>query len=160
MTTTLASPQYAHDCRSCRFLGRSADGKADLYCCGNPKDQHCTLIARYSNYGPDYSSIHRNGADRWRAEKHKPAHPTLLEALQMVRRLNNEPVTFDIFNRFSRTWMGCYAGATPDEALRARAMVLGPNRDVLYAEDTVMVCSDGSRWVYRDGAWMKQPPVE
>lgn len=46
-------PRYEHDCDQCVFLGEY--DKYDLYHCsqGNTID---TVIARYGNDGPDYSS--------------------------------------------------------------------------------------------------------
>jgi len=49
-------PLYQHDCKACRFLGSlTKDDKAmDLYFCG--EEPGSTVIARYSDEGPDYSS--------------------------------------------------------------------------------------------------------
>ena len=58
-------PQYIHNCDSCKYLGRYEfkceyecgcdPGKdADLYYC--PQGGLPTVIARYSDYGPDYVS--------------------------------------------------------------------------------------------------------
>jgi len=54
-------PVHIHDCDSCTYLGtiRSQDREgevADLYTCGN-NWQSQTVIARYSDHGPDYSSV-------------------------------------------------------------------------------------------------------
>lgn len=51
------SPRWVHDCPKCVFLGHYVEDSAavDLYWCkqiiGGP-----TVIARYSDSGPDYSS--------------------------------------------------------------------------------------------------------
>jgi hypothetical protein len=52
-------PTYIHDCTECKFLGTVTihDRVADLYYC-NPSNQELsgTLIARYGDEGPNYSS--------------------------------------------------------------------------------------------------------
>jgi len=52
-------PTYLHDCNHCKFLGtiNVDDQIADLYYC-NPLKKHLsgTVIARYGNEGPNYSS--------------------------------------------------------------------------------------------------------
>ena len=45
-------PRFTHDCDRCTFLGQ--DGKHDLYYC--PQGSFPTVIARYGNDGPDYTS--------------------------------------------------------------------------------------------------------
>lgn len=47
-------PRYKHDCSSCQYLGQ--DGRFDLYYCGESNSDSNTLIARFSDYGPDYYS--------------------------------------------------------------------------------------------------------
>lgn len=49
-------PRYKHDCDSCTFLGTRLNH--DLYFCGDPQgdDTGISLIARYSDDGPDYKS--------------------------------------------------------------------------------------------------------
>jgi hypothetical protein len=53
----METPNFQHDCNSCHFLGRyvcAEKKEADLYFClqnGLP-----TVIARFSNDGPDYIS--------------------------------------------------------------------------------------------------------
>lgn len=48
-------PQFKHDCNQCTFLGRfSSDVDYDLYYC--PQGRIPTVIARYSNHGPDCMS--------------------------------------------------------------------------------------------------------
>jgi len=46
-------PHYTHDCEHCTFLGtvRVSEKVFDLYHCGIS-----TVLARYGNDGPDYSS--------------------------------------------------------------------------------------------------------
>lgn len=53
--TTSTKPRFTHDCARCRFLGfTSVAGRyADLYYCGGREK---TVIARYSDDGPDYAS--------------------------------------------------------------------------------------------------------
>jgi hypothetical protein len=58
----LDTPAYEHDCdECCSFLGRyTEDGQVyDLYWHDYRRDlgvRHTTVVARYSNDGPDYSS--------------------------------------------------------------------------------------------------------
>lgn len=49
-------PKYAHDCDHCNYLGRFEwDGQTrDLYFCGT--HERGTVIARFGDDGPDYSS--------------------------------------------------------------------------------------------------------
>lgn len=51
---TSQKPLFKHECTSCTFLGTSSDNKADLYFC--PQSGSPTIIARYSDDGPDYIS--------------------------------------------------------------------------------------------------------
>jgi hypothetical protein len=44
--------RFKHDCDVCVFLGEHEE--ADLYFCGEPENY--TVIARYSDDGPDYVS--------------------------------------------------------------------------------------------------------
>lgn len=48
-------PLFEHDCDACTFLGHNDEGTMDLYFCpqlpGLP-----TVIARFSDNGPDYMS--------------------------------------------------------------------------------------------------------
>lgn len=46
------TPQFKHDCDQCRFLGTFNDH--DLYFCS--KGSGATVIARWSDNGPDYTS--------------------------------------------------------------------------------------------------------
>ena len=50
-------PRYEHDCEACQFIGQ--DGLFDMYVCakGNKAPfSRTTLIARFSDEGPDYAS--------------------------------------------------------------------------------------------------------
>ena len=49
-------PKYIHDCTNCKFLGNGAycEKPVDWYICEGPERR--TIIARYSDIGPDYSS--------------------------------------------------------------------------------------------------------
>jgi len=53
VTPVAATPvaRYAHDCECCVLLGQDKD--ADLYYC--PREG--SLVARYGDDGPDYSSM-------------------------------------------------------------------------------------------------------
>ncbi len=55
MTTT---PKFQHDCDGCKFIGRHEyDGQeCDFYICGGEGDTWRTIIARYGNEGPNYTS--------------------------------------------------------------------------------------------------------
>lgn len=48
----MQTPSFIHDCTSCTFLGnaRIIDCNYDFYFCGQ------TIIARYGDSGPDYTS--------------------------------------------------------------------------------------------------------
>jgi len=48
------TPRYQHDCTSCIFLGQY--NEFDLYFCGTQMVGGSTVIARFSDYGPDYQS--------------------------------------------------------------------------------------------------------
>lgn len=50
-------PKYIHDCTNCKFLGNGAycEKPVDWYICEGPERR--TVIARYSDSGPDYSSV-------------------------------------------------------------------------------------------------------
>jgi hypothetical protein len=63
-------PQFKHDCPHCEFLG-SFD-RHDLYFCEQVSQP--TVIARYSSYGPDYSSgLHGVDVDNCLAEAKRRA---------------------------------------------------------------------------------------
>jgi len=49
-------PKYIHDCTNCKFLGNGTycEKPVDWYICEGPERR--TIIARYSDIGPDYSS--------------------------------------------------------------------------------------------------------
>lgn len=51
-------PKYKHDCTNCVFLGPYAENNQhyDLYVCPNDGDKISTVIARYSDDGPEYFS--------------------------------------------------------------------------------------------------------
>ena len=55
---TFEKPQYQHNCEACVFLGRYTDSDQqrdfDLYVC--PQGGIPTVIARFGNDGPEYSS--------------------------------------------------------------------------------------------------------
>lgn len=66
MSLSLPIPSFEHDCSRCRFLGtvaapnRGSEAIADLYVCedvGQP--QGPSIIARYGNDGPEYTSVPR-----------------------------------------------------------------------------------------------------
>jgi len=50
-------PKYIHDCTNCKFLGNGTycEKPVDWYICEGPERR--TVIARYSDSGPDYSSV-------------------------------------------------------------------------------------------------------
>lgn len=48
----MLKPKFTHDCVACSFHGR-LDGK-DVYTCDE------TVILRFGNHGPDYSSFSRD----------------------------------------------------------------------------------------------------
>jgi len=50
----MEKPKYQHNCDMCLFLGRYKK-KYDLYVCARDNIAD-TVIARYNNDGPDYSS--------------------------------------------------------------------------------------------------------
>jgi len=49
-------PRYQHDCDACTFLGQRLNH--DLYSCGT--GERVSLIARYSDDGPDYKSMDKS----------------------------------------------------------------------------------------------------
>lgn len=67
-------PQFTHDCDVCTFLGRSENGRADLYFCKQSGDAGPTVIARYSSDGADYlSGLMFAGTQPWLREAAKVA---------------------------------------------------------------------------------------
>lgn len=49
--------RYTHDCDACKFLGQHAE--YDIYWCVNPRYRNLdSVLARYSDDGPDYISMH------------------------------------------------------------------------------------------------------
>ena len=76
----LYTPLYKHDCAKCVFLGRYTNQESkivsDLYHCGSSEsDLGGSVIARWSDKGPDYSSMPISIACR-------SSHPELVEALK------------------------------------------------------------------------------
>jgi hypothetical protein len=65
------TPRYIHDCDNCVFLGTYYS--YDLYCCvsnieynkRNDEDIPSTIVVRYSNDGPDYSSCYISEVERF-----------------------------------------------------------------------------------------------
>lgn len=55
-------PLYVHDCEACVFLGSTAHNR-DMYWCGQGEGKRSTVILRYGNSGPDYSSGLANAAN-------------------------------------------------------------------------------------------------
>lgn len=69
----VVGPVFTHDCESCRFLGHY-DGN-DLYYC-HPKTQLLpTVVARFGDDGPEYTS----------AVPVLQLHPSLAEAARLAR---------------------------------------------------------------------------
>jgi len=54
----IETPQYQHDCKKCKFLGRfTSEGiNYDLYFCIEGNGNRPTVIARYGNEGNNYAS--------------------------------------------------------------------------------------------------------
>ena len=52
MFQVTTKPEFQHDCDACFFLAHYRDH--DLYICG--EGEHASILARYSNDGPDYRS--------------------------------------------------------------------------------------------------------
>lgn len=50
------SPRFTHDCSACLFVGHANDDgiSVDVYVC--PQHGRPTIVVRYSDDGPDYSS--------------------------------------------------------------------------------------------------------
>lgn len=69
------SPKYQHDCPACRFLGGyTHEGEHyDLYAC-NQGGAVPTVIARWSDNGPDYTSGQSIGRSLALNPEHQ-AHP-------------------------------------------------------------------------------------
>lgn len=74
-------PRYKHDCTRCHFLGQ-IEGH-DLYFC--PSDGG-TIVSRFANHGPRYSSMPVEVIAEWERTGYKPANPTLLDGLKMARK--------------------------------------------------------------------------
>lgn len=56
--TVDVQPKWQHDCSKCTFLGHYSDDKGiyDLYHCNQGSGRFPTIIARWSDNGPDYNS--------------------------------------------------------------------------------------------------------
>lgn len=50
----MMEPKFTHDCNECVFLGH--EDNHDLYWCGESIPFNWTVIARYGDGGPDYTS--------------------------------------------------------------------------------------------------------
>ena len=61
MSDDCQKPKYTHDCDACIFLGRYK--KLDLYACKGGSLGSFTLLGRYGDDGPEYSSYSAFGAD-------------------------------------------------------------------------------------------------
>jgi hypothetical protein len=59
--TPACTPQHTHDCTACVFLGRMTtvlSRELDLYFCpAGTSSMGGSLVARFGNDGPDYTSI-------------------------------------------------------------------------------------------------------
>ena len=80
-------PRYIHDCDGCEFVGQ--DGEYDMYRC----HVHGSLIARYGDDGPDYSSMQPDLA--LRLDKHNGPFedvPQIEAILRLARKLQGEGV--------------------------------------------------------------------
>jgi hypothetical protein len=51
---TMSTPRFTHDCKKCNFLAHY--NGHDLYFCGTGRMLNATVIARFSDSGPDYKS--------------------------------------------------------------------------------------------------------
>lgn len=100
-----ARPQYRHDCKACRFLGRFAfsgplsDGTtqhfdSDLYVCFSPRGSaETSVIARFSDTNSDYSSSLTELVERdYEQMKKTPSTkgPGILEAYDRWKAASNE----------------------------------------------------------------------
>jgi hypothetical protein len=79
------TPTWKHDCNRCKFLGQTIGGKhvVDLYVCETSPERSPTLVARYSDEGPDYASIDANYA-------HANGHSELFAAAWLWRKSEDE----------------------------------------------------------------------
>lgn len=86
-------PLFTHDCPHCTFLGNF--DKHDLYFCEQVSTP--TVIARYSSYGPDYTSgLHGVDVDNCLAEaKRRAIARGLLPGLKVVPRVRQLDVRDD-----------------------------------------------------------------
>jgi hypothetical protein len=72
-------PRFEHDCDECIFLGTTNRG--DVWMHNSPT--HITLICRYSDYPPDYSSFPLEIAEK--VADAFPDDPQWARMLQMMR---------------------------------------------------------------------------
>jgi hypothetical protein len=88
MTTPTASgahtPQFTHDSSCCKFLGRSQDGKLDLYTCIGAKTYQA-YIARYGNDGSEYTSAISSVLDAY-GDEHAEVYAYCKEARLLSER--------------------------------------------------------------------------
>ncbi len=65
MNTAANTPAFTHDCDDCRYLGTLAtpEGRTDLYRCDGGPTVGASLIARFGDEGPDYSSMPESMVD-------------------------------------------------------------------------------------------------
>ncbi len=65
MNTTANAPVFTHDCDDCRYLGTLAtpEGRTDLYICVGGEEVGPSVIARFGDEGPDYSSMPESMVD-------------------------------------------------------------------------------------------------
>lgn len=95
---------FEHDCDGCVYLG--ADEEYDFYCCG--KGPGATVIARFSDEGPDYAS----GAEHALAIEQRDGPDSdyvLVRALRLARekglmppRKERKPFRYEMFDRQGR----------------------------------------------------------
>jgi hypothetical protein len=86
LTMHKGTPKWRHDCDRCRFLGQTIGGGrlTDLYVCDTRgPDSSPSVIARFSDDGPDYYSIDANYA-------HANGHSELFAAAYLWRREENQ----------------------------------------------------------------------
>ena len=81
----MENPQYQHDCDTCTFLGQYKN--YDLYFC--PQRGLPTVIARWSDNGPDYTSgmvFAKNGTSKPLVEALKRANKMGISTKQAYNR--------------------------------------------------------------------------
>lgn len=62
-------PKFVHDCDKCRFI--ATIGGLDIYICGEGKPAGPSIIARYGDDGPQYTSMPIRSF-RWLMRQNKP----------------------------------------------------------------------------------------